>query len=124
MIASSLTINSRHVRRLWIPSALLLGILSVAGWGFLIVGAQTDGGGVHGSIYTPVVNGRLGVVRDGPSGTPGDVVSRIEVPQFEVHLVSDPSGATIASTLTDVFGRFSLISRAAPIACVGTLVDG
>ena len=107
MTASSLAMSSGLARRGLIASALL-GVC-IAGWG-LIVGAQADGAGVHGSIYTPFVGGRVGVMPDGPVDAQADA-GRIDIPQFTVHLVSDPSGVTVASTATDVFGHFAFRSQ-------------
>jgi hypothetical protein len=106
MTASTSAIYSGRRRRLWIPSVLLLSLLSASAWN-LIIGAQADGGGIHGSIHTALVNRQLGTIDD-PACTQADTSVKIDVPQFEVHLVSEASNSVIASTKTDVFGRFQL----------------
>jgi hypothetical protein len=74
----------------WAALLPLLASMVVAGG---CADAQADGGSVRGSIYA-AIRGKIGLEK------------RIFLPEFEVSLVSDSSGATVASTKTDMLGRF------------------
>ena len=87
--------------------ALAALLLSIAGLVATCSRAATPGaGGVHGSVYAATIRDRIGLVADAAAEIAQGIGSRIYVPEFEVVLVNDASGAQVASTKTDVFGRF------------------
>jgi hypothetical protein len=66
--------------------------------------ASAQVGGVHGSVFTPVVRNRIGFAEI--ASVPTGVGSRIYVPQFEVFLAKQPGNVKVSSAQTDLFGRY------------------
>jgi hypothetical protein len=89
-----------------LPRSMLFALPAafVGVWSVLSVEAQTIPlGGVHGSVFTPVLRDRVGL---GLGDLPSGIGKRIYLPQLTVHLVAQPGDTKVASTTTDLFGRY------------------
>jgi hypothetical protein len=94
-------VRNAFLRRSTAVSAALVFFISY--WSVAPAQAPNDGGGVHGSVFTPVVRDRVGLkVGDLQAG----LGSRIYVPQFTVFLAKQPGNTKVASTTTNLFGRY------------------